>query len=237
MKFKHLKRNGFLFVLLSLLTIGIYSCVVLYHVGKEVNFMEQKHEEKKSRNYVSMWLLGWITLGIVPLIWYCRVANKIDKYANEVEITKPRVDFEVMFNWTVYGLLIVIGPFIGWTKFFKRLNALEAKLNELALKADIIEEAPVEEAPEVAEPEQVAEIAAPVVVSEEVEAEEPKEEKEVKVICKEFASSSSGNKWRVRYSNSPKAIVEFNNKEDAIEYAKYLASRRSHKVTVISKRK
>lgn len=232
MKFKHTKRNGVLFVFLSIITISIYSLVVLHHVRKEVASMAAEREgEKKPANYIVMWILGWITLGIVPLIWYCKVADRVAKYAKEAEIESPRVDFEVMFNWTVFGCLIIVGPFIAWTKFFKLLNALEDKLNETALKEEVVEEAPAEELPAAIEEE-----AFPVAITEEVEGEANEEEKEVKVICKESASNGN-SKWRVRYSNSPKAIVEFNNKEDAIEYAKYLASRRSHKVTVITRRK
>lgn len=233
MKFKHLKRNGILFVLSNFITLGIVEAVVLYHVGQELNFMAAKHEDKKSMNFVACWLIGWITLGIVPIVWYCRAADKVNKYANEIEIDSPKVNFEIMFNWSIFGFLIIVGPFIAWSKFFRRLNALEARLNEEALKADVIEEPVAEAVPEVVEEVPVEEAAAEVPVE---EAAAPEQEEEIRIICKE-KEGNPGRKWRVRYASSEKAVVEFNSKEEAIEYARYLASKRSHKVVVINRKK
>ncbi len=126
MKYPKTKRNGVLFVFLNIITLSIYSLVVLSKVRKEVN----SFAKGRLAPYWVMWLLGLITLGIAPLVWCSVLARRIDEKASELDVNSS-TSFANFFNWTFFGGLIVIGPFIAFAFLFNTLNRVETALNGL----------------------------------------------------------------------------------------------------------
>ena len=194
-KFRHTHRSVILFLLLGVLTLSIYDIVVLTHVGKDINRInEGKEGYKKSMNFVAVFFLGFITLGIVPIVWSCRVANRIGYAALERKILRPSIRGVSFFFLVYFFCWTLICPIIGLAKFLHTLNKTEQAINaeieaaaSEAAEATLLpaaeeapaEEAPVEEAPEEAPAGEVAaeEVPGEEVVAEEVPAEEvPAEE-------------------------------------------------------------
>ena len=155
-KFRHPRRSVILLLLLTPLTLYIYPIVVFSHVGKEINRInEGKEGYKKSMAFFGALVLGLITLGIVPIVWICRVAGKIGRAAIEHKVLKPKVSgvsfflLYFLFSWTL------ICPLIALCKFFHTLNKLEQAINaEIDEAAKAEAEATILAAPE---PEQESE--------------------------------------------------------------------------------
>lgn len=128
MKYPHTRRGVVSFILLGIVTLGIYDLVLLSHVQKEINEIYGEEDKKSSPFWIS-WAFGWISLGIVPLIWCCKVAEKIHVLQDAMALPKPKTSFASLFNWSVFGLFILVGPWIGWHNFFVSLNKIEEALN------------------------------------------------------------------------------------------------------------
>ena len=117
------------FLLLSLITFGIYGIVVQSSVSTDINLIATKYDGKKTMHYCLVYFLfSWLTLGIVPLVWYHRLSNRIGKELN-------RRNINYIFNacsfwgWYILGSFIIVGPFIYMHKILKSMNLLAENYN------------------------------------------------------------------------------------------------------------
>lgn len=139
--FKKVKRSALLFLFLSLITLGIYSAVVLSKVKKEYDLLSEDSPSHKSfAPYVVIFLLGFITLGIVPLIYLGYLSDAYGELLREEGIKKPKISYGTFVLWCVFGSLIIVGPFIAFHKLFKVAAILKTKSNERAEAYRILEE-------------------------------------------------------------------------------------------------
>ncbi len=262
-KFRHTRRSVILFYLLGVLTLFIYDIVLLTHVGKDVNRInEGKEGYKKSMNFVAVFFLGLITLGIVPIVWMCRVANRIGYAAVEHKVIRPSVRGASFFFLNFFFCWTIVCPLIAMTKFLHTLNKTEQAINaeidlasQQAAEATLLPEGEVvaEEVPEAkvaAIPEEAVVEEAP---AEETPAEEPKEEEQPpfehvtelppEEIAKDDPRSEIASvyhvagreeirKWRVRIPGSETAVKVFDTREEALAYAKGLAARKHATVRI-----
>ena len=106
MKYPKTKRNGVLFVFLNIITLSIFSLFVLGKVRKEVN----SFAKGKLAPYWAMWLLGFITLGLAPLIWCACLARRVNDKAEELGVKLG--DFMMPIRMAVTGSR-VSPPLIG----------------------------------------------------------------------------------------------------------------------------
>lgn len=226
MDYKNKKRSGVLFTFLSLITLNIYCLVVINKVRKEVDYFTNK----KSKPFWPIWILGFISLGIAPLIYVSLLSNRIEEKARQLEIARPRTSFASTFNFAFFGILFIIGPFIGFHKMFATLNEVEKVLsgtpvmiNDLDTGESIIKDVNKEEVPSTNEPKEET----PIMPSNETPSEP-------RIIYEDNLDSSSNCKWRVRYSSRKDAVKVFDTQEEAIEFAKSLAKNQSSKIRVKS---
>lgn len=117
------------FILLSIITFGIYGLVVLSAVSTDINTIAGRYDGKKTMHFCLVaFIFSWLTLGIVPLVWFHKVSNRI---GNEL----IRRGFTYSFNagtfwlWNILGSLIFVGPFIYMHKMLKSMNLLAANYN------------------------------------------------------------------------------------------------------------
>ena len=116
-------------ILLSMITFGIYGLVVWCHLSEEINTVASRYDGKRTMHYlVAFLLLGFITLGIVPLVWthkYCaRLGNELARRGIAYSFGAG-----TFWGWGVLGGLILIGPFVFLHKFFTAINKLAADYN------------------------------------------------------------------------------------------------------------
>ena len=126
-----LKTNKGLFkyIVLSILTLGIYGLVVMSSVGESVNLVAGRYDGKKTMHFCLLYfLVAPLTLGIAGIVWYHRVSNRIGK-----ELRRRQVDYSFsaadFWLWNVLGALIIIGPFVYYHKLFKATNRMCADYN------------------------------------------------------------------------------------------------------------
>ncbi len=117
------------FILLSLITFGIYGLVVLSKISEDINTIASKYDGKKTMHYcLVFFVFSWLTLGIVPIVWQHRISARIGNELNRRGIAYS-FGAGTFWGWGVLGSLILVGPFIYYHKFFKSMNLLSADYN------------------------------------------------------------------------------------------------------------
>lgn len=126
-----LKTNRSLlkFVLLSIITLGIYSIVVMSEVSSDINTIAGRYDGKKTMHYcLVFFVFSWLTFGILPIIWYHKLSNRIGNELNRRGIPYS-FSAATLWLWGVLGSLIIVGPFIYTHKLLKSMNLLAADYN------------------------------------------------------------------------------------------------------------
>lgn len=126
-----LKTNKSLlkYILLSLITFGIYGLIVMTSVSEDINVIASRYDGKKTMHYCLLFfLVGPITLGIAYLVWEHKICARIgaELQRRGIEYKLSPADF---WLWNVLGMLILVGPLVYRYKMFKAMNALAADYN------------------------------------------------------------------------------------------------------------
>ena len=117
------------YVLLSIITFGIYGIVVKTHISMEIDTVASPRDHKSTLNYLLVvLLLGPITCGIFPLIWYHNLSNRI---GDELKARNLGYEFGAgdFWGWGVLGCLILIGPFVYLHKLLTSMNMINESYN------------------------------------------------------------------------------------------------------------
>lgn len=116
------------FWLLSMITFGIYALIVMMRVGDDVNTVASPHDGRKSMNFILMSILSGFTGGIVSLIWFHNLSDRIG-----IELKRRGIDYSfsagTFWGWDILGSMIFIGPVIYSYKLFKAMNLMNADYN------------------------------------------------------------------------------------------------------------
>ncbi|MBR5451670.1 MAG: DUF4234 domain-containing protein [Clostridia bacterium] len=123
---KKLKTNRGLikYILLSLITFGIYPLVVMSVISTDINLIASRYDGKKTMHFCLLaFIFTGLTLGIAPIVWYHRISNRIG-----AELKRRGIDYKFgagdFWLWNTIGAIIVVGPFIYMHKLFKAMNLL-----------------------------------------------------------------------------------------------------------------
>ena len=126
-----LKTNRSLikFILLSLITLGIYSIVFFSSVSSNINIIASRYDGKKTMHYCLLFfIVGPLTLGIGSIVWSHRISARIG-----AELSRRGVQYSFgasdFWLWNVLGSLIVVGPFVYLHKLCKAMNLLCENFN------------------------------------------------------------------------------------------------------------
>ena len=116
-------------ILLSIVTLGIYSLVVMSAVSNDINIVASRYDGKKTMHFCLLFfIINPITLGIAGIVWYHKISNRIG-----AELKRRGVDYNFsatdFWLWNVIGSLIVVGPFVYMHKMFKAVNKMNADYN------------------------------------------------------------------------------------------------------------
>lgn len=117
------------FILLSLITFGIYGLVVMSSVSSDINIIAGRYDGKKTMHYcLVFFIFSWLTLGIVPIVWYHKISNRI---GNELNRRNIAYSFGAgsFWGWAILGSFILVGPFIYTYKILKAMNLLSKDFN------------------------------------------------------------------------------------------------------------
>ncbi len=117
------------YILLSLITLGIYPLVVMSSVSTDINIVASRYDGRKTMHYCLLaFIVSPITLGIAAFVWFHRISNRI---GNELKRRNVSYSFSAadFWLWYIIGSLIVIGPFVYCHKLFKATNLMCAHYN------------------------------------------------------------------------------------------------------------
>ena len=125
MRFKHTNRPGFLLGFIDFFTAGLFFLVYM-----QLGLQDELDEilGHRTRRYYIAYLLGIPTLFVYTLVWMARIAEELKKKAIELGIEGKLTSFRHMFDWNVFGLLL-LGPAVATKRFFDTLNKVETELN------------------------------------------------------------------------------------------------------------
>lgn len=126
-----LKTNRSLvkFILLSLVTFGIYDIVCMSNISTDINVIASRYDGKKTTHFcLAFLLLAPITFGIYGLIWYHGLSSRI---GNELKRRGIPYSFGAsdFWLWNTLGCLIGVGPLIYTYKLLKAMNMLSQDFN------------------------------------------------------------------------------------------------------------
>ena len=125
MEFKHTNRPGFLLGFIDFFTAGLFFLVYM-----QLGLQDELDEilGRRTQRYGVAYLLGIPTLFIYTLVWMARIADELRAVAMELGIEGRLTSYRHMFDWNVFGLLLM-GPAVATHRFFDTLNKVERELN------------------------------------------------------------------------------------------------------------
>lgn len=118
------------FILLGILTLGIYPIVVFTKVSMDINTIASKYDNRSTMNYcLIFFIFTWLTLGIAPLVWFTRLSSRIgrEQCRRNLPVTMSAATF---WGWNILGVIIMIGPFVYIYKLLHAMNDLSANYNQ-----------------------------------------------------------------------------------------------------------
>lgn len=121
-------RNFWMYLLLSIVTCGIYGIYWWYVFVNDLNTLGQGDGEE-SPNYIVVILLSIVTCGIYNYFWYYKQGNRMQKIGqrNGVQIDENGTS---LLLWFLLGsLLCGVGPWISIYMMIRNMNKLCASYN------------------------------------------------------------------------------------------------------------
>lgn len=117
------------FILLSIITFGIYALVAMSAMSTDINVIASRYDGKKTMHYCLLFFIfSWLTLGIAPLVWYHRISARMG-----AELKRRGISYSFgagsYWGWCILGVAIGVGPLVYFHKFFKAMNLLAADYN------------------------------------------------------------------------------------------------------------
>ncbi len=126
---KMIKKRGLArLVLLSIITLGIYSLYWIYKLAKDVNAICDG-DGKKTGGLAKYFFLGIITLGIYDFIWLFMLGDRLQDNAPRYNLNFKESGGTILL-WYILGSFIIVGPFIAMHIIIKNTNALAEEYNK-----------------------------------------------------------------------------------------------------------
>ncbi|MEE1282800.1 MAG: DUF4234 domain-containing protein [Acutalibacteraceae bacterium] len=101
-------RSFLKYVLLSIVTCGIYGIICLYDISKDINTIASRYDNKNTMNYVLVWLLSSVTFGIPLIVWYHKLSSRIG-----CELKRRNYDYKFSAStYWIYNFVFIIPSFI-----------------------------------------------------------------------------------------------------------------------------
>ncbi len=117
------------FILLSLITFGIYSIVFYSSISTDINVIASRYDGKKTMHYCLLFfIVSPITLGIASIVWIHKISARIGNELSRrgVAYSFGAADF---WLWGVIGSLIAVGPLVYLYKLAHSMNKLSENYN------------------------------------------------------------------------------------------------------------
>ena len=116
-------RSLIAYILLSIITCGIYGYYFIYTVARDVNTACDDDDEETPGLGIFI-LLSFVTCGFYGLYWEYKLANRLQKNAPAFDITIEENGTTILL-WRLLGALVCgIGTFIGSYLLIRNINRI-----------------------------------------------------------------------------------------------------------------
>jgi len=116
------QRSLATYIILSIITCGIYSIYFWYQYAEDVN-KTCYGDGEETTNYIIAILLSIVTCGIYMWFWFYKLGNRLQANAPRYNMSFQENGTTVLL-WMLLGSFIVVGPLIGMYYLIKNLNAI-----------------------------------------------------------------------------------------------------------------
>ena len=111
------------YIILSIITCGIYSYYFLYKLAHDVN-IACENDKQTTPGLAAFIILSFVTCGIYACYWYYKLGNRLAANASYYGMNFQENGTTVLM-WFIFGMLLCgIGPFIGMHILIKNSNKL-----------------------------------------------------------------------------------------------------------------
>ena len=116
-------RSLLMYILLTIVTCGIYSWVFIYQLIQDVN-VACDGDGDETPGFLMFLLLTIVTCGIYGYVWYYKLGNRLQN--NCARYGAPTTEGgSAVLLWMILGILLCcIGPFIGWNILITNTNTV-----------------------------------------------------------------------------------------------------------------
>lgn len=122
-------RSLVAYILLTIITCGIYGYYFLYTMARDVNIV-CSGDGKKTGGLAAFILLSWITCGFYALYWYYSLGNRLASNAPRYGLNFQENGTTVLLWYLVGALLCGIGPYVAMHFLIKNTNSICAAYNQ-----------------------------------------------------------------------------------------------------------
>ena len=121
-------RSLIAYILLSIITCGIYSYYFIYSIARDANTM-CRDDGEKTGGLLAFILLSFVTCGFYGLYWEYKLGNRLAANAPRYGLAFQENGTSVLLWYLVGSLLCGIGPWVAMYILIKNTNALAAAYN------------------------------------------------------------------------------------------------------------
>lgn len=122
-------RGLLVYIILTIITCGIYGYYFLYKMAKDVNIACEGDGEKTA-GLLQFVVLSYITCGIYGMIWYYKLGNRLAENAPRYGMNFQENGTTVLM-WQIFGIVLCgIGPFIAMSILIKNSNKICEAYNQ-----------------------------------------------------------------------------------------------------------
>ncbi len=122
-------RSLFWYIILNMITLGVYNLYFIYSVSKDIN-MACYDDDRYTDGVVLYIILCFITFGLYSFVWGCLASNRIKNNFYKYSGAVCRIDAKNYIFWNTFGILLLgLGPIIAKYKFINAINDLNFAYN------------------------------------------------------------------------------------------------------------
>ena len=127
-------RSVLTYVLLSIVTLGIYPIWYLHHLAKDVNEL-CKDTGNKTSGVVALLLLGILTCGLYGIFWWFRIGDMLRRACRKKDIPTEVSGGTVLVCMIFSSMTLGITSLAALHQIFSATNALATDYNTRLEKA------------------------------------------------------------------------------------------------------
>ena len=125
---RQLKTNRALWrcIVFGILTLGIHSIVFFSGISSDINTVASRYDGKKTMHFCLVaFIFSWLTLGIVPLVWFTKLYGRIGREQRR----RGTTDRPISGGTFWLCVIPIVGGFISIHKLCKAINEVCSDYN------------------------------------------------------------------------------------------------------------